>query len=122
MELQPGEGPPLPTLGTRVDLLPKDDPNVLSLDRILRGRARVVVAILSDDDLDAVAEIDVATLTLGAAPVRRCRRKDVDRDGARDLACKFPIGGIPSSGPVCVRGATLEGRTLLGCDTVQLAP
>ena len=120
-ELQPGEEPPLPTLGVRVDLLPKRDPNLLSLDRILRGKGRVAVAVFSDDDFDA-AEVDVASLTLGASPVRRCEAKHVDRDGARDLLCRFPVGGIPLSGPVCVRGATLAGRALLGCDVAQIAP
>jgi hypothetical protein len=120
-ELQPGEEPPLPTLQVRIDLLPKRDPNVLSLDRILRGKRRVDVAILSGDDLDAV-QIDPGTLTLDAAPVHRCRRLDVNGDRVRDLACRFPIAAIPAGGPVCVRGATREGRALLGCDAVQIFP
>jgi hypothetical protein len=121
-ELQPGEAPPQSALAIRVDLLPKRDPNELSLDRILRGKGRVHVAILSDGELDAPAEIDKRTLTLGHASLRRCKRKDVDSDGFRDLACKVPIAGIPVSGPVCVRGLTRSDRPVLGCDAVQITP
>jgi hypothetical protein len=121
-ELQPWEAPPLPALAIRVDLLPKRDPNELSLDLILRGKGRVYVAILSDAELDAPAEIDKRTLTLGHASLRRCKRKDVDGDGFRDLACKVPIAGIPVSGPVCVRGVTRSDRPVLGCDTIHITP
>ena len=72
--------------------------------------------------LDASAEIDVATLVLDASPVGSCKRRDVDLDGARELLCKFPSAGIALGGLVCLRGATREGRALLGCDSAQIVP
>jgi hypothetical protein len=121
-EFQPGAELPLPALAITIDLLPRREPNVTSVERILRGRALVKVAIFSDAELDAGSEIDVASLTLGRSRVRRCRVRQLDEDRVRDLLCTFPIGGLPASGPVCVRGATLAGQPLVGCDALQLVP
>ncbi len=53
---------------------------------------------------------------------------DEDRDDRRDLVCSFPLRGISLGAwpiqvpPACVRGATLAGRKLLGCDEVEIVP
>jgi hypothetical protein len=127
-EFQPGEVLPEPALPIAVDLLPGQSPNELKFTKASKGSGKVAVAILSDDGLDAPAEVDVATLLLGREPALRCGAKDVDRDGVRDLLCSFPLRGISTVGwplavpPACVRGETLAGGKLLGCDEVELVP
>lgn len=125
-ELQPGEELPLPALPIAVDVLPGRSPNALRFAKVAKGKGKLAVAILSDDALDAPAEVDVATLVLAREPALRCRAKDADRDGRRDLVCSFPLRGISVESwpifvpPACVRGATHQGRKLLGCDAVEI--
>jgi hypothetical protein len=127
-ELQPDEPLPLPPLAIAVDVLPGRSPNELRFAKVQKGSGKLSVAILSDGALDAPAEIDVATLILEREPAQRCSAKDVDRDGARDLVCSFPLAGISARlwpifvPPACVRGRTLAGRKLLGCDEVEIVP
>ena len=127
-EHQPGEELPLPPLPIEVDLLPGKTPNAFKFTKVAKGRGKVGVAILSDDELDAPADVDVATLILDREPALRCSDKDVDRDDRRDLVCSFPLRGISLGGwplavpPACVRGATHGGRKLLGCDEVEIEP
>jgi hypothetical protein len=127
-EHQPDEVLPEPALPVAVDVLPGRSPNELKFTKVSKGAGKLAVAILSDGALDAPAEVDVATLILEREPALRCDAKDVDRDGARDLLCSFPLRGISTRGwpfsvpPACVRGATFAGRKLLGCDEVELVP
>jgi nitrous oxidase accessory protein NosD len=127
-EFQPDEALPEPALGIAVDVLPGRSPNELKFTKVSKGAGKVAVAILSDAVLDAPAEVDADTLLLEHEPALRCGAKDVDRDGARDLLCSFPLRGISTRGwplavpPACVRGETLGGRKLLGCDEVELTP
>jgi len=126
-ELQPDEELPLPALPIAVDVLPGRSPNELRFGKVANGKGKLAVAILSDDALDAPAEVDVATLILGREPALRCRAKDVDRDGRRDLVCSFPLRGISVGSwpifvpPACVRGETFAGRKLVGCDAVEIS-
>ena len=127
-EHQPAEELPLPPLPIEVDLLPGKSPNEFTFTKVAKGSGKVSVAILSDDDVDAPADVDVATLILDREPVLRCSDKDVDRDERRDLVCSFPLRGISLAGwplavpPACVRGTTHGGRKLLGCDEVEIEP
>jgi hypothetical protein len=126
-ELQPDEELPLPALPIAVDVLPGRSPNELRFGKVAKGKGKLAVAILSDDALDAPAEVDVATLILEREPALRCRAKDLDRDGRRDLVCSFPLRGISVGSwpifvpPACVRGETFAGRKLLGCDAVEIS-
>jgi len=127
-EHQPGEDLPLPPLPIEVDLLPGKAPNEFKFKKVAKGSGKVAVAILSDDELDAPADVDVATLILDREPVLRCSDKDVNRDDRRDLVCSFPLRGISVAGwpfavpPACVRGTAHGGRKLLGCDEVEIDP
>jgi Protein of unknown function (DUF1565) len=125
-ELQPGEELPLPPLPIEVDLLPGKSPNELKFRKVSKGSGKVAIAIVSNDELDAPAEVDVATLLLDREAVLRCTTKDVDRDDRRDLVCTFPLRGISIEDwpifvpPACVRGRTLADRKLFGCDEVEI--
>ena len=127
-EHQPDEELPLPALPVEVDLLPGKTPNELKFTKVAKGSGKVAIAILSDDELDAPADVDVASLILDHEPVLRCSERDVDRDDRRDLVCSFPLRGISLEGwpisepPACVRGLTHAGRKLLGCDEVEIVP
>lgn len=127
-EIQPAEELPLPALPVEVDLLPGKTPNTFKFTKVAKGSGKVAVAILSDDELDAPADVEVATLILDREPVLRCSEKDVDRDDRRDLVCSFPLRAISLAGwplavqPACVRGTTHGGRKLLGCDEVEIDP
>jgi len=127
-EFQPGEELPLPELPIEVDVLPGKSPNELRFPKVAKGSGKLAVAILSDDELDAPADVDVATLILEREPALRCNTKDVDHDDRRDLVCSFPLRGISVETwpifvpPACVRGRTHGGRKLLGCDEVEVVP
>jgi hypothetical protein len=114
-----------------LDLLPRKFPNEIKLKKLASEKAsrrKLKVAVLSDPGFDAPAETDLATLRLGAEPSLRCKTKDIDKDGLDDLFCQFPLSGVSlgdwpiSVPPACVRGETLGGRALLGCDQVTIVP
>jgi hypothetical protein len=127
-EFDPAE---LLPLDVAIDLLPRKEPNVIKLKKLTNPNAsskKLKVTVLSQPGFSAPDEVDLATLRLGALPVFRCKIKDVDRDDADDLFCQFPLSGVSlgswpiSVPPACVRGETLAGRKLRGCDTVTIRP
>lgn len=125
-EFQPAEELPLPPLPIAVDVLPGKSPNELKFAKVAKGNGKLAVAILSDDDFDAPADVNVGTLILERERALKCSAKDADRDGRRDLVCSFPLRGISVESwpifvpPACVRGKTHDGRKLLGCDEVEI--
>jgi hypothetical protein len=125
-EFQPSEELPLPPLAIAVDVLPGRSPNELKFAKVQKGSGKLAVAILSDDEFDAPADVNLGTLILERERALRCSDKDVDRDGRRDLLCSFPLRGISVENwpifvpPACVRGERHDGRKLLGCDEVEI--
>ena len=80
----------------------------------------LAVAFLSGPGLDAVGDIDPATVVIldprrlgEGAP--SCTARDVDGDGAADLLCHFALAGLGfEGGEVAVGAALIEPREL-GC-------
>lgn len=93
----------------------------------LASRGSVTVALLGSADFD-VASVDASTVRFGrgAAAARggRGRRRDVDRDGYRDLVLRFRIRDAalrPDDADARLSGRTREGRRFSGCDAVAPA-
>jgi hypothetical protein len=87
---------------------------------------RVKVAILGSDGFD-VSTVDRSSLRFGAKgdekTLRKCKRrfKDVNRDGHRDLVCKFSLkdtGLTAESGKAFLTGYTRNGTAFHGSDKV----
>jgi hypothetical protein len=109
---------PAPTL-VSVDVKPGDSGNAVNP----RSRGRLPVAILTSLAFDA-ARVDAASVTFGpgnATAFGRGSLEDVDADGDLDLLLHF---SVPASGIACgetrvsLAGATLDGRTFTGWDTI----
>lgn len=109
-----------------IDVMPGDSANVLNLKR----GGNVAIAILTTADFDA-ATVDVSTLCFGdadAAGERACAERhrrghleDVDNDGDRDLLLHYLVSdtGIDlGDGRACLKGRTLGGVGVFGCDAV----
>lgn len=88
--------------------------------RTQAGNDALAVAFLSGPGLDAVSDIDPATVAiLGphrlAGQVPSCTARDVDGDGAADLLCRFALAGLDFEGGSLVVAAALVERRELGC-------
>ena len=104
-----------------------------SPDNPINPRARGVlpVAILSNEYFDAT-EVDVRSLELAGANVATRGRgekpmahaEDVDEDGVLDLLVKFDLLSMDLSfitdGLAYLTGMTIDGREILGADTVKI--
>ena len=85
------------------------------------------MAILSSAAFEASA-VDASTLSFGpaaAVPVHRpCRHlEDVDSDGLIDLLSHYrasETGLEPGDEAACIRGSTLDGLPITGCDAITL--
>jgi uncharacterized membrane protein len=98
----------------------------------LRSRKMVRVAILSNDDFDAPAQIDQSSLTFGATGYEQslafCKRKPISADQGdlkNDLVCQFQtdLAGFQCGDTVGVlRGVTKEGTSVRGSDSVSIVP
>ncbi|HET8680833.1 MAG TPA: choice-of-anchor Q domain-containing protein [Micromonosporaceae bacterium] len=106
-----------------IDIMPGTPQNAVSLHA-----SGILVAILSATDFDAVTAVDRASLTFGRsgseASLRSCRKnsRDVNRDGLRDLVCRFSVqlaGFQPGDTEGFLQGRTVDA-TLLGSDTVRI--
>ena len=127
-EFDPAEVLPLDVV---LDVIPGKFPNQIALKKLSSPSAtkkKVEVAILSNLVFPAPEDVDVGTLRLGSQPPLKCRAKDGNRDKVADLICSFPLSSIElgswpiETPPACVRGQTLLGRKLLGCDEVEIRP
>jgi len=91
------------------------------LGSVLVPKKSFRVSIRPDPDLDAPAEVDIDSLSLeGFAPLRRCRARDADGDGAEDLVCRFSFEAFEGASGlvtkrVCLLGQTTDGSALRGC-------
>src|SRR5690606_15928684 len=107
----------------------------------LRSRGLLAVAILSDGGFNAVADVNLRTVTLGDGsaedtPMARHRNgtyvaggEDVDGDGDRDLVMHFSTPSLVDNGDLTaattalvVRGATKGGLAFVGSDDVRIVP
>jgi hypothetical protein len=106
----------------RIDILPGTTVNPIAVS----NPGRTPVAILGSDAFD-VAGIDADSLRFGpaGAPVRQTSIEDVNRDGFRDLVGHFErreSGLGAGDTAACVRGLTLLGAQIRGCDAVSVVP
>ena len=90
----------------------------------------IPVAILSDNDFDAVAEIrpdNVAGIVFGpnaAAPSHAGHVGDVDGDGHLDVVLHYRIqetGISAGDEEACIAGQAVSGE-ILGCDSIRITP
>jgi hypothetical protein len=110
------------TLAVAIDIRPGSPRN--RVNPFARGV--VAVALLGADGFD-VTQVDVASVGFGpaSAPPVHSRRHDVDGDGRMDLVThhRIPQTGIaPGDVEACLRGQTLDGTPLGGCDEVDSVP
>lgn len=90
------------------------------------SRGRIEVALLSAPDFDATG-IDAATVRFGpsGAEAVKAKRRDVNRDGRRDLLVKFRIqdtGIALGDREACLAGTSAGGDIVSGCDTIDTVP
>jgi hypothetical protein len=105
-------------------------PGRFGLESVLLPRESIQIAILSEEDFDAVAEVDRGSLTLMRwvpfvfDPTARCHARDVDEDGDDDLSCRFPfavLGATRSVGKrVLLFGKSVDGSQFLGVTRVSV--
>ncbi len=106
-------------------------------NRIGRHRRKISVAILSTPDFNAPWDIDRASLTFGVTGDEesllfkfrhgqrkpRCWSFDVNRDGLRDLFCRFKraaTGLEPGDTEAILKGETMDGVAIIGRDAVVI--
>lgn len=105
-----------------IDIKPSSDRNEINL----MSNGIIPVVIFGSDTFD-VRDVDVTALAFGpraAAPHHKKggHRKDVDRDGFKDLVSHYKTGetGIGfRDTEVCVTGRTFDGVPFGGCDDIQ---
>ncbi len=121
-----------------IDIRPHSKKNVL---RMHYNRRKISVAILSDADFDAPAVIDRTSLTFGRTGDEeslhwrgrrgrsgkqrkpRCHARDVNRDGQKDLVCRFKLheaGFQEGDTEGFLKGYTVAGHALTGSDAVTI--
>ena len=84
-----------------------------------KSQGKIPVAILSEPDFDAPADVDVSSLRFGRTGTEDslafCNGgEDVNGDGLDDLKCHFETQAADFCGEPCVRRAVLTGMTLDG--------
>ena len=113
-------------LEVQVDVKPGDRRNSINL----RSRGVIPVAILSDPDFDAVAEIrpeNASGIMFGnASPAHDPAGHvgDVDGDGDLDVVLHYrtqETGISEGDLEACISGETTSGE-FLGCDSIRITP
>ena len=96
-----------------------------------KSKGKIPVALLSSSQFDALADVDVTSLTFGAtgyeSSLSRCGKvgEDVNGDGLPDLVCHFEnqlAGFTPGDLEGIVRGKTVDGRDLEGRGLLKVVP
>ncbi|WP_380167172.1 pullulanase-type alpha-1,6-glucosidase [Jannaschia sp. R86511] len=92
-----------------------------------RSRGVMPVVVLSQDGVDPVADVDVASLRFGVAgtedSVESCAATgDRNSDGVRDLLCRARVqatGVVPGTTQLLLTGTTVDGAPLSGTAAVR---
>lgn len=109
-----------------IDIKPFSNPNSINP----KSHGNVSIAILSTQDFDALAEIDILSLTFGytgdensSVSCDNNEGEDVNGDGFIDLVCHFDtqltgfqIGDIAG----ILKGLTMDGVPIVGSDAVNI--
>lgn len=112
-----------------IDVRPGKSPNNVNL----KSKGKIKVAILSTATLDAPTQVDRTSLTFGRTgdepSLVDCKkdRKDVNKDGRRDLVCRFSTrtAGFQSGDTqATLKGKTLgiDGTDFIGIDQIRIVP
>lgn len=107
-------------LSVTIDIKPRQKKNKVTLCK--RGGAKVSVAVLADDDLQA-DQIDVASVAFGpdgASPVKH-KSRDIDKDGDTDLVLFFKLrdtGIACGDTEATLTGTTVAGQPFSGTDSL----
>ncbi|UCD29151.1 MAG: hypothetical protein JSV03_01310 [Planctomycetota bacterium] len=120
----------IPPLEVDVDILPDDDPNLLTVNT--QGKGRLPIAILGSEEYD-INEIDLDTISIAGLviPVKAKVGDDVSGDGLADLtvhvsrrdlilALGLDIMEPGTAVPITIDCNLLNGRTVFGTDNVEL--
>jgi len=115
----PGEVIPTP-MEVEIDITPNTPSNIIKLS----SPAKVAVAILSDEDLDAPDEIIPETVVFAGAPIAGSTVQDVDGDGDLDLLVYFyPADMVEltlQSRTATLTAQTYDGKDVEGTDKVKV--
>ena len=120
---------PPPVIEITLEIKPGSDPNSINL----KSNGLIPVAILSDENFDALTQIDpdpdeIAKIAFGpngASPAHGGHIGDVDGDGDFDVVLHFETQetGIASdAAEACLTEPTMSGTPMLGCDDVRVVP
>jgi hypothetical protein len=103
-----------------IDIKPGGNPNSINL----RSKGVVPVAIMTTDEFDADT-INPETVRFATATGVRWTAQDVDFDGDMDLLFHFKTQELDlteDSTEATLRGETIEGKPIVGTDTVNIVP
>jgi hypothetical protein len=115
-----------PAMEISIDVKPHSKKKTAKIK--LWKKDRVKVAILGSKSFN-VADVDTSSLRFGAKgdekTLRKCKRrfKDVNRDGHKDLVCKFDLensGFTADTGKAVLSGYTKGGAVFHGSDNVEV--
>ena len=103
-----------------IDIKPGSCPNSINL----KSKGKVPVAILTTSGFDAT-DVDPSTVEFaGAAPVK-WSKKDVDKDGDKDLVFHFKtqeLDLVKGDTEATLTGMTTGGTPISGTDSVRIVP
>jgi len=111
---------PYPTIEVDIDIKPGSDPNSINL----KSKGVVPVAVLTTNDFDA-STVDPDTVEFAGAEPVRWTMEDVDGDGDMDMLFHFKTQELnldEDSTEAILTGATLDGTSIEGTDTVNIVP
>lgn len=115
-----GTGQP-ETIDAIIDIKPGSDVNPINL----KSKGLVPVAILTTDDLDALAVDLNSVIFAGALPVK-WEFKDINGDGIDDLLLHFKTTELSdlssSSTEAVLTGVTLDSTSFSGVDSIKIVP
>lgn len=114
------------TINATIDVKPRAKKNQI------HHRSRVVrVAIMSTPHFDAVARVDLTSVTFGQtgneASLVKCDKKGrkVDKDKLKDLVCTFRVAatGLDTSDEIAfLKAKTKSGANVVGSDVINVVP
>jgi hypothetical protein len=103
-----------------IDIKPGSCPNSINL----KSKGKVPVAILTTSDFDA-DDVDASTVEFEGASPTKWSKKDVDKDGDKDLVLHFKtqeLGLVKGDTEGELTGWTKDGTPISGSDSVRIVP